>query len=840
MADFTPPTPEEYAAIIATDHLAFTEECFNQVSPGATYLSNWHVGCFPYEALIQTPAGFRKIGNLVESGYGGYVLSFNHKLNKPEWRRVTQRMKKAGQPLDALLFSTGETIELTGNHEVFINGSYVNAEHVKLNDKALRVVQKGIRPAKQCRSLLRPKMLCGKAFKETFRFLCLRKPKAKSSSKTMSDVLGAIAQKTYANAMRLLWENTFIHSISLENVRPNVGSFLQQEMLWYACAGGQQQSIYRWAPTRAIPCGILEHQENHSNQRAWALLLVWQKVRALFRCSPYRSQQDKQQGMESGGFMPPMSLSPARQKRRADVGIGECYVQEITRTVRIPEAVYNLEVESNNNYFANGILVHNCVCEHLDAVEMGQINSLIINEPPRFLKSISVSIAWPARLLGRNPATQIIVGSYAGSIGTKLSRDTMTVMNSPIYKMAYPRTRLKKETEEAFETTENGHRYVATTGSGITGFGADFILIDDPSNPMESLSDSARVKANEWITGTLFPRANDQNKVKKVMVMQRLHQLDPTGYLLEKGGWHHLKLPVEFKKKTFIDLGSGPGAKQWTMEAGQWLHHERINADTLAKMASEGMSPAQIAGQFYQDPTPPGGGDFKPIWLQYYDRKEIDSQDGARVDASGMNIYILVDPANSKKKSSGHDPDYTVMIVLGLGNDNNYRVLDMVRDRLNPKERIQTLIALHKKWNRKSGKPPKVGYEQYGMMTDAFYLREAQKEISYRFPVVELGGKLAKPERIKQLITPFEDLRVYMPKYLPYRTVSGDTVDLVQELVAEYETFPVGRHDDIMDAFARIMDEKLNAIFPRIPTGVLVRGGSPIGGARGGQNWRDY
>lgn len=493
-----------------------------------------------------------------------------------------------------------------------------------------------------------------------------------------------------------------------------------------------------------------------------------------------------------------------------------------------------MQVSSAPEYLPNWHV--GCIAEHLRAVELGHINSLIINMPPRSLKSISVSIAWTAWLLGHNPKTQIIVGSYGGAIGAALSRDTMKVMESPIYKLAFPDTRLAKRTEDAFTTTENGHRYVATVGNGITGFGADVLIIDDPIFPLEAASDTSRMKANEWITGTLFPRANDQNTIKKVMVMQRLHQLDPTGYLLEKGGWHHLKLPVEFKKKTIIDLGG----KTWSKDEGEWLHPARIDAETLGKMAADGMSPAQIAGQFYQDPTPPGGGDFKPIWLQYYDRKEIDSQDGARVDSSGMNIYILVDPANSKKKSSGHDPDYTVMIVLGLGNDNNYRVLDMVRDRLNPKERIQTLIALHKKWNRKSGKPPKVGYEQYGMMTDAFYLREAQKEISYRFPVVELGGKLAKPERIKQLITPFEDLRVYMPKYLPYRTVSGDTVDLVQELVAEYETFPVGRHDDIMDAFARIMDEKLNAIFPRIPTGVLVRGGSPIGGVRGGQNWRDY
>lgn len=473
-----------------------------------------------------------------------------------------------------------------------------------------------------------------------------------------------------------------------------------------------------------------------------------------------------------------------------------------------------------------------CICAHLDAVERGQIDSLIINMPPRMMKSISVSVAWPAWLLGHNPTSQIIVGSYGGAIGAKLSRDTMTVMKSPIYQMAFPETRLKKETEDWFTTTANGHRYVATTGSGVTGFGASHILIDDPINPMESLSDTTRAKTNDWITGTLFPRANDLNKVKKVMVMQRLHQDDPTGHLIEKGGWHLLSLPAEFLKKTVIDLG----AKQWVAQEGEMLHAARLDKDTLAKMAREGMTPYQIAGQYYQSPVPPGGGDFKPAWIQYYDRRDIDASDKNRLDCAGMNIYILVDPANVKKKRSNHDPDYTVMVVIGLANDNNYYLLDMVRDRLNPTERIATLIALHKKWNKKSGKPPKVGIEQYGMMTDAFMLRKAQADLNYRFPLQELGGAIAKVDRIKQLITPFEDGRIYMPKYLPYLTVSGDTVDLVQELVAEYDTFPVGRHDDIMDAFARIMDEKLNPIFPRLDEAGYAR--SEDTGRK--QGWRDF
>jgi predicted phage terminase large subunit-like protein len=444
-----------------------------------------------------------------------------------------------------------------------------------------------------------------------------------------------------------------------------------------------------------------------------------------------------------------------------------------------------------------------CIIEHLQAVEEGDIRNLIINMPPRSLKSVAISIAWPAWLLGKNPSEQIIVASYARNIGIELSRKCLKVMQSPIYKKAFPGTRLAKETEEWFTTQDMGHRFVATNGKSPTGFGANYLIMDDIINPAESLSDTIRVKTNDWMTGTLFPRANDMNKVKKVLVMQRLHTDDPTGHLLEKEGWHHLSLPVEFKAKTMIEMRG----VTWEKEAGEWLHPERINQDTMDMMATEGMTPYQIAGQFYQTPVPPDGSEFKPQWIQYHENRSW----------RGMNGYILYDPANTKKKRTGHDPDWSVFFVVALANDNNYYIADIVRDRMNPQERVQTLMKLHRKWNAKFGKPPKVAVEQYGMMTDAFYIQEAQNQESYRFPLVKVGGTMKKEDRIRQLIPLFTHGRVYLPKSLPYVTLAGERVDLVEEFIKEYDTFPLGRHDDIMDSFARIVDPDVNAIFPRVP-----------------------
>lgn len=209
---------------------------------------------------------------------------------------------------------------------------------------------------------------------------------------------------------------------------------------------------------------------------------------------------------------------------------------------------------------------------------------------------------------------------------------------------------------------------------------------------------------------------------------------------------------------------------------------------------------------------------FKDEWLQHYEPKDMSWR--------GYNIYILYDPANEKKKKSGtNDPDYTAMMVVALGPDNNMYLCDAVRDRLNPKERIDVLIKLHKRWNVRSGRPPKVICEQYGMMTDAFYMLEKQKEINYRFPVIKVGGPMKKQDRIERLVPVFQAMRFYLPKTIFYVTIEKVTEELVQQFIDdEYSIFPrkgSNSHDDMLDALSRIMDNDMEsdtpiAMFPKL------------------------
>jgi phage terminase large subunit-like protein len=208
--------------------------------------------------------------------------------------------------------------------------------------------------------------------------------------------------------------------------------------------------------------------------------------------------------------------------------------------------------------------------------------------------------------------------------------------------------------------------------------------------------------------------------------------------------------------------------------------------------------PYIFACQMLLNPVADSSQAFKREWICFHDGTNGD----------GMNIYILVDPANEKKKTS----DYTAIEVVGLAPDNNYYTLELIRDRLNLTERGDMLFNLHRKW-----RPLGVGYEKYGMQADVSYMHEKMRREHYNFVITELGGSLAKNDRIKKLIPVFEQRRWYLPKTCYKTNYEGVTLDLVEVFLSEeYDCFPVPIHDDMFDCKARILDEKLNAMFPRV------------------------
>lgn len=457
-----------------------------------------------------------------------------------------------------------------------------------------------------------------------------------------------------------------------------------------------------------------------------------------------------------------------------------------------------------------------CIADHLQALDAGEIEPrLIINMPPRSLKSYLVSTAFPAWKLGRDPHTKFICTSYGFEVVEANARRCKQIIMSDWYKALFPKTKISPMLDRItnFETTAGGQYYAASALSPITGIGCDYMLCDDLLKSMEANSDTIRTSTNQNIRTTLLNRFNDRRTGKFVLVMQRLHDDDPTGHLMKDGGYRLLKLPAETKERIEIDLNG----KKWVMAENSLLFPERLSRETLDRIRLD-MSEFNYSGQYMQSPVPLSGGDFRESWIQFYAQGSIKPKE--------MNIVILVDPAggdelNKKKKKLS---DWTAMMVVGLAPDNNYYLLDIIRDRLNPTERVDVLFMLHRKWNALSGKSPKVGWEKYGMMTDTHYIELKKNTDSYHFPLVIVAGQMSKEERIRQLIPDMQNGRWYFPQSLLYIDGEGRKFDLVQEILkSEMPTFPRARFDDMLDALSRIYTPELSMVFPKVKVSAVTK-----------------
>lgn len=212
------------------------------------------------------------------------------------------------------------------------------------------------------------------------------------------------------------------------------------------------------------------------------------------------------------------------------------------------------------------------------------------------------------------------------------------------------------------------------------------------------------------------------------------------------------------------------------------------------------MGPFTFGCQLLQNPRADQLQGFQEEWLQYWPAKIFNN----------LNLYFLIDPANEKRKEN----DYTSMWCVGLGADQNYYVVDMLRDRLNLTERTNKLFVWHQRY-----KPLQVGYEKYGMQADIEHIEFIQGQENYRFKITPLGGQIPQPDRIKKLIPVFEQKRLYLPEHCIYVTYEGVHEDLTQTFInEEYKPFPVGLHPDMLDSLARIKDPEFKLLmqFPHI------------------------
>jgi predicted phage terminase large subunit-like protein len=413
-----------------------------------------------------------------------------------------------------------------------------------------------------------------------------------------------------------------------------------------------------------------------------------------------------------------------------------------------------------------------CVCHHLQMMVTGQTaKRLVLNQPPRSLKSFIVSVALPAWLLGRNPSSRIICASYSEDLANKFSRDCRALVESPFYKRIVPRTRLnpKKATEGEFETTRRGYRFTTSVGGTLTGRGGAVLIIDDPIKANDANSTVALEGAVDWFRNTALSRLDNPGESLIIVTMQRLHMNDLSGVLIENG-WPKLVLPAIATEPNDYVVAEG---EVYHRPAGQLLQPDRDSMQALEEIRRETGSRV-FAAQYQQNPTPPEGNMIKAAWLGRY--QTTLARDKYR------RVVLSCDPAGK----AGARNDFTAITIVGV-NNKEIHLLHVTRGHWTVLQMRDQIATLAKQW-----KPDPVLIEDTSSGMGLIQLLMEQSWLS----IVGRHPKDDKETRMSRHQGRFEAGRVLLPVETPW------LADFESELLS----FPNGRYDDQVDAFMLFLD----------------------------------
>jgi hypothetical protein len=204
--------------------------------------------------------------------------------------------------------------------------------------------------------------------------------------------------------------------------------------------------------------------------------------------------------------------------------------------------------------------------------------------------------------------------SYSDVLARTHANDFRLVVRDPLYQATFPAMRLARDTDREIMTTLRGRRMAASLEGTLTGLGGNLIIIDDPLKLGDAYSEAVRLRVLEWYRSTLLTRLDDKRSDRIVVLMQRVHQDDLVGHLLEQGGFDVLNLPAIAPEDATYELGCG---HVYHRRAGEVLHPEHEPADVLLQLQRE-MAPIAFAAQYQQQPIPPGGTIIKRKWLQTF------------------------------------------------------------------------------------------------------------------------------------------------------------------------------------------------------------------------------
>ena len=438
---------------------------------------------------------------------------------------------------------------------------------------------------------------------------------------------------------------------------------------------------------------------------------------------------------------------------------------ELASFIQAAFGIVNPGAEYKHNFHIEAI------AHQLERCRRGEIRRLIITVPPRHLKSLCVSIAYPAFLLGHDPTRRIIAASYASDLSVDHHRLFRSVVGSREYRRLFPRVRAKKDTESEFITSEGGFRYATSVGGTLTGIGGTDIIIDDPLKPEDAMSKVAREAVISWFKTTLSTRHDDKQTGTIILVMQRLHVDDLVGHILENEGehWVHLDLPAIAEEPQAVAIGNGNVHKR---KIGDVLHPEREPFEVLQQQQAT-MGSAAFSAQYQQRPIPAEGNLIKAEWLCSYE-----------VLPEKQSLDRIVQAWDCAAKS-GELNDFSVCITF-LVHKNAAYVIDVLRQKLIYPELKKQVLAQKAKFAADT-----VLIEDTGHGTAL--IQELRG--SGLLHAIGIHPDKDKVTRMSAQSAKIEAKQLLLPSKAPW----------LEDFKAELLAFPAGRHDDQVDALSMFL-----------------------------------
>jgi predicted phage terminase large subunit-like protein len=419
------------------------------------------------------------------------------------------------------------------------------------------------------------------------------------------------------------------------------------------------------------------------------------------------------------------------------------------------------------------------IAYQLERVRRGEIRRLIINMPPRSLKSVTASVAFPAFVLGHDPTRRIICVSYSGDLAKKHANDFRAIVQSPWYRDLFPSMRIgQKDSETEIESTARGFRLATSVGGTLTGRGGDLVIIDDPLKPDDAYSETKRNAANEWFKNTLLSRLDDKRTGAIIIVMQRIHMDDLTGFVAgQSDEWEVLNLPAIAEADEVIPMSD---TKDHCRRVGDALSPEREPISVLENLKNQLGSDA-FSAQYQQMPVPPGGAMIKRAWINRY------------VDLPPQRERSLILQSWDTASKGGPENDFSVCTTWFISRDRRWYLIDVWRKRVDYPElkaAVRILASRHA--------AQRVLVEDVGAGTSL--VQELLGEVD---GILAIKPDRDKISRLAVVSSKFETGLVFLPERASW----------LADFEAELFAFPGSRHDDQCDSVSQALTDD-NCGFP--------------------------